>query len=110
MNRFRALIRLRWQGLAALCLIGLLLALTIREAPPVYTAGRIVTDPDSIAIDINTAPLDELCELPGIGEGLAQRIIDYRDANGPFHSTEEIMNVSGVGEAKYLAIKDRIRV
>lgn len=50
-------------------------------------------------IDINTADSDELQAINGIGPALAQRIIDYRDANGPFTSVDDLINVSGIGPA-----------
>ena len=59
-------------------------------------------------ININTADLQTLMTLPGIGETYAQRIIDYRTANGPFEKIEDIMNVTGIGEKRYNAIKDSI--
>lgn len=61
-------------------------------------------------IDINTATLQQLQLLPGIGETLAQRIIDYRDQIGNFSTVEELMNVSGIGEKKFNSIKDFIKV
>lgn len=61
-------------------------------------------------ININTASSSELCSLPGIGEVLAGRIIAYREAHGTFKNTGAIMNVSGIGPAKYKAIKDLISV
>jgi competence protein ComEA len=61
-------------------------------------------------ININTASSKELEELPGIGEVLAQRIVSYRETNGPFKSIEDLKKVSGIGERKFEAIKDLIVV
>lgn len=59
-------------------------------------------------VNINTATLEELDTLPGIGPVTAQKIIDYRDANGPFQALEEIMNVPGIGPATFERIKELI--
>lgn len=61
-------------------------------------------------ININTASLEELDSLPGIGPTIAQRIIDYRDENGPFQTIEDILNVSGIGPSTFDNIKDLITV
>lgn len=61
-------------------------------------------------ININTATLDELTTLDGIGESKAKSIIEYRTKNGPFKNIQEIMNVSGIGESAYNKIKERIEV
>ncbi len=65
---------------------------------------------NSDLININTASLEELDSLPGIGPTTAQRIIDYRDTNGPFTTIDEIMDVSGVGPSTFDEIKDLITV
>ena len=51
-------------------------------------------------IDINTATAAQLEQLPGIGPSLAQKIIDYRDANGAFTSVGELLNVPGIGTGR----------
>lgn len=61
-------------------------------------------------IDINTAPVDELVMLDGIGEKLAQRIVDYRTENGDFGVIEELTMVSGISDKKLEAIRDKICV
>jgi len=61
-------------------------------------------------IDINRAEPWLLEALPGIGEVLAQRIVDYRSENGPFRIIEDLLKVSGIGTAKFENIKDFITV
>ncbi|GHT78662.1 hypothetical protein FACS1894104_2170 [Actinomycetota bacterium] len=61
-------------------------------------------------ININTADSSSLQTLDGIGPATAQKILDYRKANGNFKSKEELRNVSGIGEKKYAAIESKITV
>ncbi len=61
-------------------------------------------------ININTASQTELATLPGIGEGIAGKIIKYRDENGSFKSIEDIMKVSGIKDKLFSKIKDQITV
>lgn len=61
-------------------------------------------------IDINRAEPWLLEALPGIGEVLAQRIVDYRSENGPFGRIEDLLKVSGIGTATFEKIKDFITV
>jgi len=59
-------------------------------------------------IDINRAQAWLLEALPGIGETLAQRIVDYRNQSGPFDRVEDLMKVAGIGQATYDGLKDLI--
>lgn len=68
------------------------------------------SEPDDGRVNINTAGLEELCTISGIGESRAQSIITYREQNGAFGSVEEIMNVSGIKEGLFQKIKDKIKV
>jgi competence protein ComEA len=61
-------------------------------------------------LNINTATEAELVALPGVGPGLARRIIEYREANGPFATTDDLQNVSGVGPSKFARMEQYIRV
>ena len=61
-------------------------------------------------ININTADVEKLSELKGIGTSLAQRIIDYREQNGAFKSIDELKNVRGIGDKKFAAFKDKITI
>lgn len=61
-------------------------------------------------INLNTATAEQLMELPGIGEAKAVSILEYRAKAGKFTGIEELMNVSGIGEAMFEKIKDKIVV
>lgn len=68
------------------------------------------SEKETLMVNINTASKEELESLPGIGEAIATRIINYRKENGKFSKIEDIQNVSGIGEAKYNNIKNYITV
>jgi len=63
-----------------------------------------------LLVNINTAETQELCLLPGIGETIAARIVDYRKTHGLFNNTDEIMNVSGIGAKTYEDLKGYITI
>ncbi|WP_246060654.1 ComEA family DNA-binding protein [Enorma burkinafasonensis] len=80
------------------------------EASQAPAAAGSPPGEEAALVNINTADLSELDELPGIGPATAQAIIDEREANGPFTSIEDIMRVSGIGEKKFEKLADRICV
>ena len=66
------------------------------------------TDPADGLVNINTASMEELCTLPGIGEGKARHIISYRESTGKFEQIEDIMKVEGIKEGLFGKIRDLI--
>ncbi len=79
------------------------------EPPSLPEASQSGGAPE-LYIDINLAKAEELTALDGIGEKLAERIVEYRLANGPFQHRYDIMNVSGIGNGIYEKIKNNIYV
>lgn len=72
-------------------------------------AGMSLAD-DAARININTATVEQLVTLDGIGEAYARRIVEYRKANGPFTSIDQIKEVKGIGEKTFEKNKDKITV
>ena len=64
--------------------------------------------PESCPLNINTATADQLETLDGIGQVLAQRIVDYRNANGPFASVDDLLEVNGIGPGILETIRPQI--
>ncbi|HEY8526893.1 MAG TPA: helix-hairpin-helix domain-containing protein, partial [Acidimicrobiales bacterium] len=61
-------------------------------------------------VNINTATLDELDTLPGVGPATAEAIIAHREQNGPFTSVDQLLDVRGIGEAKLEQLRDLVVV
>ena len=62
----------------------------------------------STAVDINRATIDELMEVKGIGEVIAQRIVDFREKNGPYETVDDLLKVRGIGELMLDRIRDSL--
>ena len=65
---------------------------------------------DDTLISINNSDIEQLKEIPGIGEVKAKAIISYRESNGEFRSIDELKNVDGIGEKTFEKIKDNIKL
>lgn len=81
-------------------------------------AGSVTATPQSESsgpsadgkVNLNTATLQELQTLPGVGETRAQAILAYREKHGPFSKPEDLKKVTGIGEKTYLQLKEKISV
>ena len=99
------------------------LAETAEETQPIISSPVVRSDgieiesgsdtavaSDGEIVNINNATVAELDTLPGIGPSTAEKIVEYRDANGPFAAIDEILSVSGIGPAKFEQIQAFISV
>jgi competence protein ComEA len=89
-------------------------------APVVAGQQIIVTGPGTVAqpsheggdtrVSLNSATVAELDSLPGVGPVLAERIVEFREEHGLFTTVEDLLEVSGIGEAKLASIRDLVTV
>ncbi len=92
-------------ALASLMLWQSRLPREIAVEPVSYIPAEVFATPEPEKLDINSATAAELETLPGIGEGLAARIVAYREEHGPFLSVEQLDDVYGIGPAKLAALR-----
>lgn len=85
-------------------------SLSPASAAPSSKASASSSATSGAPVNINTADADALASLPGIGDTLAQRIIDYRNAHGPFTSTAQLDQVTGIGQKRMAELKGLITV
>jgi competence protein ComEA len=61
-------------------------------------------------VNLNTATVEQLQTLPGVGPAMAKKIVEHRSKSGKFTKVEEILNIQGIGEKKFQKMKDRLVV
>lgn len=104
-------------GIGCLLCAAVFLALSFSGKEPVKITPEQVALQESvenaeeqIVFDLNRITNDQLCLLPGIGETLAERILEYRWVHGRFESLEELLKIEGISEKKLDAIRDRLLI
>jgi len=84
---------------------------TIGETPPAHSeAEGVASGGDSSKVNLNSATSTELMQLPGVGEVTAEAIISHRESVGSFSAVEELLDVSGIGPAKFEKLQDLVAV
>ncbi len=87
------------------CILTLCLGLVLSS---VSVMAQKSGNPSTEKINLNSATVEQLQSLPGIGPATAKAIVEYRTKAGKFNRVEEIINVKGIGEKKFQRIKDRL--
>lgn len=91
---------------------GDLVTIPVRSPSTPVLSGQDAPDPaaQDARININTASMGELEQLPGIGPTLAQRIVDFREFNGPFTSIDQLASVTGISESMVDELRDMVTI
>jgi competence protein ComEA len=84
----------------------------VATPPPVAAAptGTAAPGQPAVPVNLNTATLEQLDTLPGVGPATAQKILDYREQHGGFGSVDELGEVPGIGDVRLAALRDLVRV
>lgn len=100
-----------WAGLRAIA-VAMVLALTATATVAAEKSGRTTTVSAAVGADakinVNTAGVKELMSLKGVGQKVAERIVEYREANGPFKKVDDLKKVEGVGPGLLDRNRERI--
>ena len=93
----------------ATCLVLLILAAvsTVHAASP--NKGESLAG-DRTPVDINKATVEGLTAIPGVGKVMAQRIVDWREQNGPFRRVEDLLKIKGIGDKSFDKIRPYVKV
>ena len=99
--------------LTSLLLLGLILNYALKTRPVLhnfYQYSGTKMHNDYLSVNINSASVQELVRLPGVGEIIASRIIKYRRLHGDFKEKGELKNIKGIGEKKFQDINEHITI
>ena len=96
--------------MAALMLCGVLCGAHVAVASQDKPASTVSAAAAKTIVNLNTATVDQIEALPGIGRKTAERIIEFRTKNGGFKRIEDLMNVKGIGEKSFLKLKPQLTV
>jgi len=80
-------------------------AIWLATTGPALAQAKSESRPPAAPLDLNTASIQELQGLPGVGPRTAERILEYREQRGRFEKIEDLMNVRGIGEKSFLKLR-----
>jgi competence protein ComEA len=98
-----------WRRLALAALAAVAIVTSIGVPAAAYAAAAAGSEA-AAQVDINTASVEELMTVPGIGQVIAQRIVEFRDKNGPYKSIDDLLKVQGIGEKSLARIREHLSV